>query len=100
MWISILHYLRLYGGHRDLTLRELRVIGNVNEPRYNLEQFDSLNHIMLEGILNICRVFNIQINVYAVGADRSLTLTDIFPHPSGRGADYNPDHIVNIAKLW
>ena len=51
MWISILHYLRLYGGYPDLTLGELRIYGGVNDSRYNNEQFDSANDIMREGIL-------------------------------------------------
>ena len=33
-----------------------------------------------------------------MGLDRSLTLSDIFPHPTLRGPDYNPAHILRIAS--
>jgi hypothetical protein len=98
MWISILHYLRYFGGQTELSLRDVRVLGNVGSTEHNNKIFDSKLAFHGDGIERICRHFNIQINVYAIGINNLLVIQDIFPHPSTRGAHYNPTHILRIAS--
>lgn len=98
MWISILHYLRYFGGQTQLSLKDVRALGNVGSAEHNNKIFDSKLVFHSDGIERICRHFNIQINVYAIGINNLLVIQDIFPHPSKRGPNYNPTNILRIAS--
>ena len=98
MWISILHYLRYFGGYPDLTLETVRALGGVSGGEHSNKIFDSKLDFHSDGIERICLHFNIQINVYAIGLNNLLVIQDVFPHPSKRGFGYNPSHILRIAS--
>ena len=109
MWLSILQYLNIILGNQ-ITINEIRNIGRVYD---NNQMFDAKNNNHWNGILEIARVFYLEIFIIPINIHNTnyLTLNNGFKESIGNGRNkvnivsyglhfelilYSEDHRINL----